>query len=115
MNESGKFVKKLISNHQPPITDHLIIVHDDLDIPLGKFRIDLGRGPKLHNGVESVENTLGTKDFLRVRIGVDNRQQTGSMDGESYVLKNFLTTEKSCLENSVFPKILSRLKEKFSL
>ncbi len=111
MNESGKFVKKTIKLK----IENLIVVHDDLDIPFGKFRIDLGRGPKLHNGLESIQNALGTKDFWRIRIGVDNRQKTGPMDGESYVLKDFLKEEKELLSNSIFPKILSRLNTDFSL
>ena len=72
MNESGKFVKKL-TNHYSLVTSHLLIIHDDLDIPLGKFHIQFGVGPLLHNGLESIEQHLKTKDFYRVRIGVDNR------------------------------------------
>ncbi len=113
MNESGKFVKKLIRNPQSAI-DQLIIVHDDLDIPLGKFRIDVGRGPKLHNGVESIEQYLKTKDFFRVRIGVDNRQVTGPIDGEAYVLQNFRPGEKNIIIHT-FPKIYLQLENLLKL
>jgi len=115
MNLSGFAVKKILTNHQPLTTNHLIIIHDDLDIPLGMFKIQKGTGPLLHNGVESVENALGTKDFWRVRIGVDNRLLTGYVDGEVYVLNNFMPKEKKLLFESVFPKILARLKTDFSL
>jgi len=100
MNLSGKFVKKLIRNPQS-VNEQLIIVHDDLDIPLGKFKIQKGTGPLLHNGIESIENVLGTKDFWRVRIGVDNRQQTGQVDGETYVLTDFRPEEMTVV-NQVF-------------
>jgi len=107
MNESGKFVKKIIRNSKFTIKD-LIVVHDDLDIPLGKFRIDFARGPKLHNGIESIENELGTKDFWRIRIGVDNRLATGPMNGESYVLNDFRPEEKTIL-TTLFPEVKSHL------
>jgi PTH1 family peptidyl-tRNA hydrolase len=108
MNESGKEVVKIIKNLKLKIKN-LIIVHDDLDIPLGKFRIDFGKGPKLHNGLKSIEETLNTEDFWRIRIGVDNRQKTGWIDGEAYVLQDFLPEEREVLENEVFGKIGERL------
>jgi PTH1 family peptidyl-tRNA hydrolase len=80
-----------------------------LDIPLGKFRIDFGKGPRLHNGLKSIEQTLKTKNFWRIRIGVDNRPKTGWIDGEAYVLQDFLKEEKEVLENEVFGKIVEKL------
>jgi len=111
MNESGKEVKKILETlHVTRYTLHdLFIVHDDLDIPLGKFRIDFGKGPRLHNGLKSIEQTLKTKDFWRIRIGVDNRQNLGWIDGETYVLQDFLPQEREILENEVFGKIVKRL------
>ena len=110
MNESGKEVAKIIKNLKLKIKN-LIVVHDDLDIPLGKFRIDFGRGPRLHNGLKSIEQTLKTKDFWRIRIGVDNRQKTGWVDGEAYVLQDFLPEEREILEKEVFGKIVKKLFE----
>lgn len=107
MNESGKFVKKTIENCKLKI-ENLIVVHDDLDIPLGKFKIQKGTGPQLHNGIESIEKAIGTKDFWRIRIGVDNRPLTGNIDGETYVLNNF-TPEEIKIVNQTFPRILSLL------
>jgi PTH1 family peptidyl-tRNA hydrolase len=119
MNKSGLAVKKLISNYKLQISN-LYVVHDDLDIPLGKFKIQKGVGPKLHNGVESIEKELGTKDFWRVRMGIDNRQQrltkylcddrlidnkqTGWVDGETYVLQDFTKEEKEMI-GKVFKKV----------
>lgn len=113
MNNSGAVVKKLLSNFQTFKLSNLIIVHDDLDIPLGKFKIQKGVGPKLHGGVESIERELGRKDFWRVRIGVDNRTQENWVDGETYVLQDFIRKEKEILINQVFPKISERLKKEF--
>jgi PTH1 family peptidyl-tRNA hydrolase len=111
MNLSGLAVRKLIADYRLPITD-LTVVHDDLDIPLGKFHIDFACGPKLHNGIESIEKELKNKNFWRVRIGVDNRQLTGAVDGETYVLQNFRPEEKTII-NSLFPRIFIILNTNF--
>ncbi len=109
MNQSGVFIRKLIRNQQSAI-NKLIIVHDDLDIPLGKFHIQFKAGPKLHNGLESIEQNLKSKDFWRVRIGVDARSPKRWTNGETYVLDNFLSEEKNLLEKEVFPKLFTQFK-----
>ena len=114
MNESGDFVKKLIGNRKFKI-ENLVIVHDDLDIPLGRFRIDFARGPRLHNGIKSIDQTLKNKNFWRIRIGVDNRQKTGWVEGEKYVLQDFLADEKKMIESEVFPKVLKKLEKKVEI
>jgi len=111
MNLSGKAVKKLVTKYKV-LKNDLLVVHDDLDIPLGKFKIQKGIGPKLHNGIESIENNLGFKDFWRIRIGIDNRTNTGWIDGETYTLQDFNTEEKKII-SSLFPEFLSRLKTDF--
>lgn len=109
MNVSGLFVKKL-TIHYSLSTNHLIVVHDDLDIPLGKFHIQFGVGPQLHNGLKSVEQHLKTKDFWRLRIGVDARHTDRRISGEAYSLQNFLPEEKKLLETEIFPKVFEQLK-----
>ncbi len=108
MNRSGETVKKLIGNWKLEI-GNLIVAHDDLDIALGDFKIQKGTGPKLHNGITSIETHLNTKDFLRVRIGVEARGEH-RIDGETYVLSDFFDEEKKTLEG-VFEKIWLRLKD----
>ena len=111
MNVSGIFVKKLVSHYSlVPNPYSLIIVHDDLDIPLGKFHIQFASGPQLHNGLESVEQHLKSKDFWRIRIGVDNRPIDRRIPGETYTLQNFLPDEKKLLKTEIFPKIFEQLK-----
>src|SRR3989344_648422 len=111
MNLSGQAVKILIKNLKSKIKN-LVAVHDDLDISLGKFKIQKGVGPKLHNGIESIEKALGRKDFWRIRIGVDNRNPDKWVDGETYVLQNFTQEEKKFVLE-LFPKIYDRLKNNF--
>lgn len=106
MNESGDFVLGLTKRYSLN-PSHLYIIHDDLDIRLGEYKIQFGRGPKDHNGVIDVEDKLGTKDFWRVRIGVDNRPLDGKPRGEEYVLQNF-TDEERVILDQVIKEIASK-------
>jgi PTH1 family peptidyl-tRNA hydrolase len=85
-----------------PSFPKLIIAHDDLDLKLGEWKIHFGRGPRLHKGILSIEQALGTKDFWRVRIGVDNREQIteNREQGEDYVLQPFRREEKKILSQT---------------
>ena len=69
MNNSGVAVKKITTNYKLQ-TINLIIVHDDIDLLLGKIRISKNRGSAGHKGVESIIKELGIKDFIRLRIGI---------------------------------------------
>jgi len=89
MNESGRAVRKIMDFYKLG-TDEVFLVHDDLDLKFGEYKIQKGVGPKVHNGVSSVESSLSDRNFLRVRIGVDNREAFpygGS--GADYVLSRF--------------------------
>jgi PTH1 family peptidyl-tRNA hydrolase len=107
MYASGDYVKKLI-NKGTLKRIKLYIVHDDLDIPLGKFKIQKGKGPKDHKGLLSIYKTLGTKDFWHVRIGVDNRDKEDKTPGEKYVLENFNAEEMATIKK-VIGQVASRL------
>lgn len=104
MNDSGRFVAAKLNFLKLKPAD-LYVVHDDLDIRLGEYKIQMGIGPKVHNGVSSIEAALGTKDFWRIRIGVDNRDPDNRTPGEDYVLQNFSSDEKKIIEE-VFDAIL---------
>lgn len=109
MNSSGFVVKKLVDFYKVK-PDNLFVIHDDLDIKLGEYKIQK-RGPKLHNGILSIENALGTKDFWRVRVGIENRvsgYQDVRISGEEYVLNDFTQKELSTL-NLVTDKIIQDL------
>lgn len=107
MNDSGLAVGKLVNRFNIK-TDNLYIVHDDLDIPIGEYKIQRAKGPKGHNGVNSVETVLGKDDFWRVRIGVENRDSDSKIPGEAYVLQDFTDMEEKKL-SSVFEKIIADL------
>ncbi|MEK7164200.1 MAG: aminoacyl-tRNA hydrolase [Patescibacteria group bacterium] len=95
MNESGY----LTLNPSPNLGEgqNFFVAHDDLDLRLGHYKIQKGVGPKLHNGIESVEKALKTKDFWRIRIGIDNR--ITPVDGETYVLQRFSPEERKILDS----------------
>jgi PTH1 family peptidyl-tRNA hydrolase len=106
MNDSGIFVKSKL-NYYRLVTENLLIIHDDLDISLGDYKLQRSRGPKVHNGLLSIEQHLRTKDFWRLRIGIDNRIiKSGS--GSDYVLGEFSADEILELK-SIFTKNRKKL------
>lgn len=109
MNDSGKFVAKFTKLY-PLGSNSLYIIHDDLDIKIGEYKIQFGRGPKDHNGILSIEKELGTKDFWRIRVGVDNRPLDGRPMGEEYVLQDFTDDERVVL-GRVIKEVASKLKK----
>ncbi len=101
MNDSGRAVRRLVDFYKLLPSD-VIVVHDDLDISLGERKIQMGVGPKVHNGVNSVEQYLGSMNFLRVRLGVDNRKQVPTnLSGADYVLDDFGKEEKKVLNEVI--------------
>lgn len=67
MNKSGSAVKKLLPMGEE---ESLIVVYDDVDIPVGEIKVSFGRGDGGHNGIKSIVSSLGTKEFVRVRVGI---------------------------------------------
>lgn len=92
MNESGRQVGPLTKFYSVPPAD-VVIIHDELDIGFGQIRLKIGGGEGGHNGLRSVANALGTKDFHRVRIGIG--RPPGRKDPAAFVLENFSTAERA--------------------
>jgi PTH1 family peptidyl-tRNA hydrolase len=91
MNESGGPVKALMKFFSVEV-DRLLVIHDELDIPAGDVRLKKGGGEGGHNGLRSISSALGTKDYLRVRVGIG--RPPGRMDAADFVLRDFGTTER---------------------
>ncbi|MBO1266485.1 aminoacyl-tRNA hydrolase [Arthrobacter cavernae] len=91
MNVSGGPVAGL-SKFFDIAPDHVIAVHDEIDIPFNTVKLKLGGGEGGHNGLRDISKALATKDYLRVRVGVG--RPPGRMDTADYVLKDFATAEK---------------------
>ncbi len=105
MNHSGSAVTKLVPKSE---ADQLVVLYDDVDILLGEVKVSFGRGDGGHNGIKSIIASLGTKDFVRVRIGVaqttqwpwekgDVRRPSGDRLG-NFVLAPFTKKERHELE-----------------
>ncbi len=105
MNESGKAIQALLSafNFSP---DQILVIHDDIDLPLGKIKTKLKGGDGGQLGIRSTIETLRTREFYRVRIGVDRPEDRE--DIVDYVLSHF-TEEESGLLNDVMNKAVQTI------
>jgi PTH1 family peptidyl-tRNA hydrolase len=99
MNLSGKAVKPLVTKHKMSITD-LWVVHDDIDLPLGRIKISKGRGSAGHKGVESIIKELGTKNFVRFRIGIQPKIGKPK-NPERFVLQKFKKEEEKIVKEII--------------
>ena len=95
MNLSGGPVVALANFYKIP-TERIIAVHDELDLPYGVVRVKQGGGEGGHNGLRSMSQSLSTKDYHRVRIGIG--RPPGRQDPADYVLSDFTTAERKELE-----------------
>jgi PTH1 family peptidyl-tRNA hydrolase len=91
MNESGGPVRGLLDYHHIDVAD-LVVVHDELDISFASVRLKRGGGEGGHNGLRSITRSTGTKDYLRVRVGIG--RPPGRQDPADFVLKDFSATER---------------------
>lgn len=114
MNESGRSIAKYLNFYKKDANKELILIFDDLDLEIGNWKVQREKGPKVHNGVNSVEQYTGTKNFLRIRIGIYNKESRTVDNGEKiagadYVLQDFTESEKDILYKQVFPQIKESL------
>lgn len=84
MNNSGEAIKNALVYFGAKPQD-LLLIHDDSDLPLGKFKLTFGRGSAGHRGVESVQKALKTKEFSRLRLGI---RRSEKIKAGEFVLKN---------------------------
>ena len=95
MNESGQAVRKLAAFHRV-MPDHLVAVHDELDLDPGQLRLKIGGGDNGHNGLKSLRQHLGTGDFYRVRFGIG--RPPGRQAAADYVLATIPAALRSDIE-----------------
>lgn len=103
MNNSGAAVAKFVPRNE---VGSLIVIHDDIDLPLGEIKLGKGRGDGGNNGIKSIIDKLGTKDFIRIRVGIAPRsfwtgevkRPKGGGPLERFVLKPFTRSEAPKLE-----------------
>ena len=115
MNNSGSAVVKLVPKGD---VGQLIVIHDDIDLPFGEIKIGHGRGPGGNNGVASIIEKLGSKEFVRVRVGIapksfwtgKTKRPQGGGPLERFVLKPFTSSEQKQL-----PEIFQQVQQAIEL
>ncbi|MBN1533705.1 MAG: aminoacyl-tRNA hydrolase [Spirochaetes bacterium] len=107
MNQSGGPVKQALAYHRVDPSS-LIVVHDEIELPFGDFRIKTGGGHKGHNGLRSIIEQLGTPDFRRLRFGV-GRPDNQMLSVADYVLSDFSSDEMARIE-ALLPEIDSAVR-----
>jgi PTH1 family peptidyl-tRNA hydrolase len=95
MNVSGAPVANLVRFYKVPI-EQVVVVHDELDIDFGQVRVKRGGGEGGHNGLRSISQALGTRDYLRVRLGIG--RPPGRQDPADYVLSDFPARDRAEVE-----------------
>jgi len=96
MNLSGLSVRELVAEHQVDVERDLIVIYDELDLPLGAIRIRQRGSSAGHNGMESILGALGTDEFLRIRLGVAPDHKV--VDGVQYVLTPFRKAQEKVVD-----------------
>ncbi len=94
MNESGQSIRKVMNFYNIDVKD-ILVIYDDLDLPLGKTRLREKGGSAGHNGIKSIISNLQTQEFKRVRIGIDKNPL---YETKNYVLSSFSKKEKAVLD-----------------
>ena len=98
MNRSGKAVAR-VADRLNILAESILVVHDEVDLPLGRVKLKFGGGLAGHNGLRSIADHLGSRDFARLRIGVGRPEDQISLS--EYVLQKFTPEEQNDLKDSL--------------
>ena len=112
MNNSGDAVEALASYFDIS-SENIWVIQDELDLSFGNFKIQADRGSASHNGIESIMNKLGTKNFNRIRIGISPTADKRPQDSHYFVLKRFSFFERR-KRSKLFEEIKISLEQKLS-
>ena len=99
VNDSGMAVGALVRRHGIDDLHRVVVVHDELDLPVGRVKLKIGGGTAGHNGLKSIQAHLHDNDFVRVRIGVD--KPPGKRQGADHVLRRPGKADKEALDVAV--------------
>ena len=107
MNASGQSVRRLVAKFNIELND-LLVIHDDLDLPLAKIRLSAGSSSGGHKGINSIIQELGSQDFIRIRVGIGRPTKSPLSEDDiiAYVLSDFTREEKKAID-----KIVPRVSE----
>ncbi len=105
MNSSGEAVREILHFYKAMPNRDVLVVHDEKDLPFGTTRMGAGSSSAGHNGVQSIIDELGTKEFARIRIGIESRDADNQTPTDAFVLQEFTPEELKRLKAEVFPKV----------
>lgn len=108
MNSSGRVVRRLVEEFGIDF-DGFLLVHDELDLLLGDFRLQKGRGSSGHKGVQSVIDSLGSRDFWRLRVGIGRPPEGSAV--EDYVLEGFTSGEREIIDRLIDERLAKVVQE----
>lgn len=121
MNNSGQAARALLDYYKilpktlgiltarrSDLSNELIVIHDDIDLPLGNFKIQANRSAAGHRGVQSIIDALKTQNFIRVRVGVANELLRAKVPPDKFVLEKFSRAENAKLQN-LTPTIIKEI------
>ena len=121
MNNSGQAARALLDYYKilpktlgiltarhSDLSNKLIVIHDDIDLPLEKFKIQTGRSAAGHRGVQSIINALKTQNFIRLRVGIANELLRAKVPPDKFVLEKFSRAEKERLEK-IIPELVESM------
>lgn len=95
MNLSGGVVSSFVNYYKVSYKD-IIVIHDDLDLPVGKIRIKVNSSAGGHNGVKDIIKSLNTQEFMRIKVGISNNK---NIDTKDYVLGNFSKSDLKIIKD----------------
>ncbi|MDE2311461.1 MAG: aminoacyl-tRNA hydrolase [Patescibacteria group bacterium] len=104
MNDSGQALKVICNFYKLDLARDLLVIHDEVDLPFGDIRISLDSSAAGHNGVQSIINELGGKNFQRLRIGIETRASRSELPTDAFVLQNFTDDELKQLHDKILPQ-----------
>lgn len=105
-NVTGKVVLDLFEKYKLDNTN-LVVIHDDVDLSLGRIKVKKGGGSGGCNGIKSIDSEIGTNDYSRIRVGI-GRPSTGKVTGD-FVCGEFTKEEHEILNNDIFPNVYEKM------
>ncbi len=115
MNLSGTAVSEMVNFYKVDIKKDLLIIHDEIDLSFGTIKFTRSSSSAGHNGVKDIIQKLGSQDFCRIRVGVENRTSKDQIPTDAFVLQNFTEEEINKLDQEVFPKVKEEFEKFMSL
>ena len=109
MNESGRAVTQALNFYKVSIAENLLVIHDEVDLPLGTVRETNDSSSAGHNGVSSIIESLASQNFYRLRIGVETRESRAHLPTDAFVLENFTPEEMARLQKEILPEVSRKI------